>query len=337
MDYPIMSHLDAFVKINNILPADRFISKEEIELLSENDIAVLRTYFFYTMPTPTINDDYLCLRRLIELTAKVLYTIKDGAIVIAPGDSPFKPLNLIEMFYRVDENTYEYIDRTDKYGNEFDVRKYIKFITFPISGLNSETDPFLLDNYLNDILIANGVNIHEIYQLTYLDHIHAGNARRALENSLKRITRNQKFILNIIDLSDLMINILPSGSRNYCYSNYTDVMAETEIIGARCIPKYKLGKSMVYPNLLRCNMINLLAIDKINSDLELSTIDADNLWDQIEGKLIKISYYDNNLLNFTQKSNKFRFSPNGYLYDGIGYIQINSITNIEIIQDLSDD
>ncbi len=332
MDYPIMLYQDVFIRIHDILPSDRFISKEELDLMSEDNITILRIYFFYTVPFSLTNYDYECLRHLLELVSKVLYTIEDGEIVIAPGDSPSKIINLINMLYQVDTDIYEYVDRTNE--TESNVRKYIKFVSFPLSKLTSATDPVLLDNYLNEVLITNGININEISRLSYIDHIHMGASRKELEKSFQRMTSNMNFILTTINLESLMTNILPYGRQNGCYSTYMDAIAETEVIGARCVAKYKLGSSMVHPNLLRCNMINsmlyLLAIGRINTDLKLPTINPDDLWNKIEGKIVKISYYDNYSLKFEQKTDKFRYSPEGYLFNNSMYIQINSITNVEI-------
>jgi len=148
--FPFSNYIPNIERIHNIIPSDRNITKEEILSLTNEDIISLQIYFFYTTPSLLNTNDYKCLGYILKLCRKVLQSLEDNSVVIAPGDSPSKIIQIINMLYRVGKDTYMYK------GEE----KHIRFITFPISGLSTKVDISALDEYFTQILLQNNVNLY---------------------------------------------------------------------------------------------------------------------------------------------------------------------------------
>lgn len=259
MEFPLKYHLDSIQRIGEIIPKDRFITKDEILNMSDNDINHLKIYFGYTYSL-----DYQCLSSILQIAEKAFMAMQNSDVILAPGDSPSKIIYIIYALWGLGNNNF-------LRGNEI---INLRFLQFPLSGLGDkyrDVDLSLLDSYLKQILNKN--NISSSDNIVFLDYIAGGGTYAKILASLKRITNNNNFNLKRIDLWD----IIHKSPIKRCILEDEFTIAHSEHTNSRCIPQYKLGITelpVVINNILRCNvvlaMLVLLAFNKLGSMPKIS-------------------------------------------------------------------
>jgi len=288
MNESIINYLPLIEEIASKIPTDHFITRTEIDQLDPN---ALKTLFHYTFPEKFSKGNYQQLNYLVELARRTLIKLPNDSLVIAPGDSPSKVVHLINLLWKIDEDTYRIKYRPLDYGYLADdgyydddgepikqfgyveVTKRIKFIVFPLSALQ---DPSLstlqaLPNYLRGVLDSNGVNYQGQVTFIDLDHIEGGTTHRRLQSALKQLNPDiQLNKLNLADIWSLIYSLNRSSEDNYVYS----LIMGAEDYGARCIPSYPdLSQPIPQLNIRKCNlvvtMIYLKALDLLGKTPEL--------------------------------------------------------------------
>lgn len=288
MNGSIIDYIPLFEEIAVKIPTDHFITRAEIDELDPN---ALKTLFYYTFPEKFSKDDYQQLNYLAELSRRILVKLPNDAIVIAAGDSPSKIVNIINLLWKIDDHTYRIKYRPLDYGHLEDdgyyddsgelivqfgyveVTKRIKFIMFPLSGLQ---DPNLftsqaLPKYLRGILDSNGVNYQGQVTFIDLDHIEGGTTHRRLQSAFKQLNPDiQLNKLNIAEIWSLFYSLKRGGEGDNVYF----LVMSAEDYGARCIPSYPdLSQPIPQLNVRKCNlvvtMIYLKALNLLGKTPEL--------------------------------------------------------------------
>jgi len=138
-------------------------------------------------------ENYTGLYIILDLCKYIIEKLNDNSIVIAPGDSPFKIIQLINMLYQTEPETYVYQIKKKI------IYKHIKFVMFPISGLSDiRTVPKnILDDYMNQVWREN--NITSFDNLIYLDYSAGGGSYFSIYESLVRLTGNKDLKLEKIN------------------------------------------------------------------------------------------------------------------------------------------
>lgn len=299
----ISEYLDNIVELNDIIPDDRSISKEDIFKMKERDIYNLQSYFFYTFNEYLSYNNYECLKPILSMTIRLMRLLKNNDVVICPGDSPYKLIRLINLLYLSHDNIYKYINTRTKRINYLNdellgeeeglIEKKITFLVFPLSGLrNGYYDKAMLDNYL--INISNFNEIDKNSRLVYLDYFDLGTSYFVLKSSLTRITNNDYLQLTKIDLYiDCWLQVRHSKK---CYDAFFDLIAESENTNSRCVPRFYVNKTTPpVNNIFRCNVVitilYLLAKDHLINNLSFSSMNGEILefFDDNSGI---IKYYD---------------------------------------------
>ena len=281
MYYPISEHLDDIYKVHKVIPSDRAITRTDIVGLTQNQIESLQMYAFYTIDYSISENEHFCLKAILTLCDRVFYAIEDGSVVLAPGDSPSKIIQLINLMYHQGGDVYL----------KDSVEKSITFVNFPISRLTRPSfDLGLLDKYLSKVL--QNVTIDD--KLVYLDYFSTGGTYNTLLNSLRTIMGDINLEVPSININELWKQV---GNKE-CYDTFMRLIAETERVEDRCIPKYTLGTTMRNINMMRCNiiiaMLYLLYLGRLSHDVFLQNVTNDNLYPK--GDLVKMTYYDISLL-----------------------------------------
>lgn len=295
LKFPLSQHLHVLDAIKKFIPMDRLITAQEILSFSTDQIQTLQTYTFYTFPYQVSSDEYRCLEIVAKVGYDVLQILQNGDVVIAPGDSPAKIINLINLLYRIGPNVYQ----DPNTGEE----KTIYFLSFPLSALGRArklglAEEKLHQQYIQQILTNNEIALDSNF--VYFDNISSGATLSKLNTIFEKII-GKPIQLQVLDLGQVWPSTL-------C-QDVLDIMDGAEHTGSRCIPKYRISSMLpIMPkiNLLRCNvfttMVFLHAKEQLFVDLpeDLEIISA---WEQFEhledNAVVKISYYNLNTLAVT--------------------------------------
>ena len=211
-------------------------------------------------------------------------------IILSPGDSGFKIVQLVELMYKTGDETYEY-----NIGNKT-IKKHLQIVSFPISSIThtSNLDPTGLDNYIRQVIHTN--NITSFDNLLILDHVESGSSYKTLVKSFRRISGNIKLKIPYINTDDIWVK---TGTDNS--AAYSALISDSENVSNRCAPEFNIGKDLIHLNMIRCNvtlsMSYLLALGRLDFNLEfpsLSNYQIDFLTNVISDT-VKITYYDSEL------------------------------------------
>lgn len=247
------------------VPEDRFITKDELFSLTDNEIYQLQTYCYLTFPPDVSSHKYENLRTLTNMVNYILNLISSDSILLCPGDSPSKIILLLQLLYD------DYLEKNN-----------IKIITFPLSGhSNYNNTKRYISKILNDNNITTGDN------LIIIDHFNTGSSYNIIMNIL---LKQFNIIVPLINLSDIWKK--SNGFKIYtpieikfmseygadvdeeihpADNIYNELIINSEDTHSRCIPKYKLYQKMTNINVKRCNAIvtlmALLILNKLNVDI----------------------------------------------------------------------
>lgn len=280
----ISAYLPLLEDVVNKIPTDHPITKTEINQL---DVDALKTLFYYTFPEKFSQDDYAKLEYLVELAKRVLIKLPNNAQVIASGDSPSKIVHLINLLWRTDEETYRIRYQPRNYGEYYDeeinaigqyeyreVTKRIKFMTFPLSGLQDPNSLAVkaLPTYLKGVLDSKGVHYQGAQTFIDLDHMEGGTTHRRLESALKEL--NPEIQLEKLNLGDLWSSVYYQYTKDIKDRDAYLLIMSAENTGSRCVPSYSdLTKPVPQLNIRRCNLVvtmcYLKAVNLLGSSPEL--------------------------------------------------------------------
>ena len=190
-------------------PVSRELTRDELQSLRPDQIETLKDYFRSTFPEEFSKDNYLCLETVRRLTIRIVSQLQPGDVVLAPGDSPYKLVRVMNLVYDLPS---------------------IRFVTFPLSGLGHFYRENEVEQYLRTILIQNGIGTPN--QLKILDFSWSGASFELMTNLLRKI-------FNQPGLQVPLINIrLPH--TDYCLALLDDLFAVAENLQSRCTPEYYL-------------------------------------------------------------------------------------------------
>lgn len=272
---------------------------------------------------------------VLDFVSLILHKLPNNSIVVAPGDSPTKIINIINMLYRDNDGLYTY-----KKSNGSVITKKLTIISFPISKLSvGAIDQTALDSYFLKVLNVNKIDINTLQtelflydhdfetryddldkydkgkifeylgndrqvKFVYLDHTEGGGSYRALKGVIRRFFDRELFDFDMYSIWHDMIYPPTFSLRRLpgCFLTYSSVIADAERLGARCIPRYELGNEIKPINLMRCNVIMavmyLLALDMLDLSIQHEYINIDEMMGIIESfnSPYTVTYYDNTIL-----------------------------------------
>jgi len=244
-------------ELYNIIPNSRRITKDDIRKIT--DIKLIEDYIIYTYPNVIYN--YNNIMKFLKLCENIYNDIPNNTTVIAPGDSPSRVINTIQLLYHKHDNLY--------IGD-----KYLHIINFPLSRSFRPYSPKLIDEYLSSLLIPSE-------NIIYLDYINIGQTHELIQDSLRRLYNNSKLSLPKINIGDYL--------KQDSFFNYMISCAES--IHSRCLPIYKLECHKISINQFRSNVlllyIYLSAIGLINFNRSITTI-----FDKLTIGIMDLTYYD---------------------------------------------
>lgn len=213
----------------------------------------------------------------IEQIIELVIVVEDGAVVLCPGDSPSKFIQVMKILYGGASRhggTYTVPDVTT------DVTKKINIIEFPLSNAG-DSDPKKLDRYIRRVLQRHNVDLNSPFYL--FDFIRSGTTYEALEASLRRISGDKEFELEAIAINlaklkaetdpklyDIYQHMVVNGAtkeyrekheatfrRELVPCTELEVMLDlAEETGSRCVPRYYVNESKTdsITDLYYCNL-----------------------------------------------------------------------------------
>ena len=254
------------------VPRDRLVNREDISFLTVEQIESIRAYF-------QIEFGYYegCLSSVLDQILELFLTVDDGSVVLSPGDSPKKLIQVMKILYGTG-NQY-----TMRVQNQV-ITKTIYIVEFPLSNARS-LSPILIDTYLKNVL-----GQYPFHSKFYLfDIIRGGGTYSAIENSLRRITGDQTLRLPAVAInfakhkskhSPLLNRVYDfflgsgleegdtGGTDDYdiIYTAHLEPCVDLEVMldvaedsNSRCVPSYNLESNVLTPlpngSLFRCNII----------------------------------------------------------------------------------
>lgn len=261
MDFPLSGYLDDMTKALQIIPSSRHLTKEEITFFNQEAIRVLQTFFWFTFPERFNRENYQCLRLILNLVRNVERVLPSDSLIIAPGDSPYKVVQLIKWLYP---------------------EKNFRFVEFPLSYLRRSYSKEALDDYLEKVFSE-----IELKNLVYLDHVERGYTYMAILESLRRISRNPNLGMIQVNLDNYQKD------QHYCQS-YKEMIIDAEDLEVRCVPSYNVSTGVIKTNnIVRCNLLTsilyLLATNKIRRNLNLPSVG--NL-DNLNQEYLDLTYFE---------------------------------------------
>lgn len=197
-----------------IPPLTRELTRRELFSLTKEEIQQLKNYVVETFPQELSKNNFACLSEINQPIQALLSSFEMGDIILAPGDSPYKLVKIIE-------NVYDLVD--------------VRFITFPISGLAmyGGLDTSLddkIDQYLVSVLNQHGIT--SPINLKIMDYKSSGKSIRTVQRSLRRIFDDAGLKVPIIDTHIL--------HDTFCLAIIDDLFSRSEATNSRCMARYNL-------------------------------------------------------------------------------------------------
>ncbi|GAG54573.1 unnamed protein product [marine sediment metagenome] len=287
------------------IPESRLIESSDIDKLSKENIHILMTY--YEQKYGKI--EYVEIFN--DLIKDVFNCLNDGDVLLAPGDSPSKIIQVMKINYEVEPG--EFIING--------VRKNIKIVSFSLSTAQT-TKPSEIDKYLFGILESNNINPND--NLIMIDHTEYGKTYKCIRSSIARykgintlieihdkhgpdcILLDDVLPFIVISTTDYIIKLilkkmdLPSNFRCYYYDDFFEdeyyhsmsknerslinnhikkyehifhFICEAELTNSRCVPYNHLGfESIDITSYFNCNVI-IFAMAIVNEKYNYLTSD----------------------------------------------------------------
>lgn len=255
--FPLYSYQEELTFFLQTFPSKSLITKAEVLTLS--NIRQLQLYVYYTFPQEISQNNYQCLRLLLEGAISLYHDIPSHFYLLAPGDSPFKLVHLIKWIYP---------------------EVNLTFISFPLSGLGEGYQLDQLDAYLRPFL----TNV-PLDKLILLDHISQKITYYSIRDSIRRISNNPNYKLKKYNIEEYW--------GNNCDHTYSNLISDAEDSNVRCLPSYRLDTGLENNNnTLRCNAIlaltYLLHLNQVKITPELPLP-----WpNRFNGKFLDLTYFD---------------------------------------------
>lgn len=206
------------VSTTTVPPLNRELTRDELFALERKDIEVIKQYIIDTFPKELSDNNFSCLEE-IRSSIKIFFSmLQMGDIILAPGDSPYKLIKIIN-------NVYDVIG--------------VKFIIFPLSGIMNIPEN-QLDTYLKDILAQNDVT--SLNNVKIMDYSDSGASIIRLNDSLLRIFG--------YDEEEYEIPVINTHITRdtYCLALIDDLFALSERSESRCMPTYSVSGRIFPPN-----------------------------------------------------------------------------------------
>lgn len=295
MEFPLNDYLPELQLVGATIPRDHIIEKQEILNLSLDVIEAVKIVVHYTFPPETSANNYECMNITTKpCINKIISKFKDGTIVLAPGDSPSKLLQIVKyVFYNAESGLCEYEIIDPGTGEISLVQKRLKFIEFPLSSA-SKWPEVAIEQYLRQVLSGTSIDPTKII---YVDYILGGGTHELLQQALRNIYQMPKFMLPSFNIEPECFDTSSPGCRNMDMY-FMHIFSDTEETGCRCQPSFPFRPSNLYPgpsnynlysgpnnlyqapgmiNMQRCNLILILmylrALDAIGSSPQLDLIE----------------------------------------------------------------
>jgi hypothetical protein len=252
--------LENYTRMFNDVPVNRFIRLHEIKIMSEQNIEkykfVLENELYISIFNEHNDDDYITFFNIFDkysfmgrLLDKAISNPTKQIIILAPGDSPSKPIMVLDYLFSKILNKYK-----------------IKIIQFPLSSggnTNAET------KYLHKIMENNDIDVKDAkYIFGFVDAISMGTTSEKIEKYLDIELSGDIIYGNIIEWGNSVFDVAESVP-----SFYNRNTRRLTKLGARCVPHYKVGynnlnNKLQKHNYLFCNLIILLLYHHIFSKLK---------------------------------------------------------------------
>jgi hypothetical protein len=334
MEFPLSRYQSSIESTLAIIPRDHLISRSEILSLDPEIIKAVQIIVHYTFDLMLSVNNYACLNEtILSCVGKIINDLKEGSIIIAPGDSPSKLVHLLNLlYYHEDSNKWEYQTIDPQTGSPITVQKSLQFVMFPLSAAKSWPTP-ALTQYVQDVLQDMPISPDK---MVYLDYVESGTTLNALNRVFRILFNLPDYELPEINLElacfDFKTQRCPDPN-----GLLMNIFAEAEGDQCRCLPSfnYNVGTDKLYQdptpiNVQRCNMTLILmylkAISKLNSPPILPQFNISNYLFE-DRRYYSIQFYDSKNSTITNEYGVvfyFTGRPNFYIVkdDAISFPQI---------------
>ena len=262
--------------MSSFIPRDRYINRDDLLRITPQQLQRARDYFVQEFGYYTH-----CFRTVISQLEELFLTVEDGGVVLAPGDSPSKLIQVMKIVYgKGDQYTMPIGDQL--------LTKNIRIVEFPLSRARN-LRVRQIDPYLRSVLAQQNVPLASNFYM--FDISRGGETHQTIERSLGRLKniRDYRLPLIAIDLarqkakeSPLLSQVYhlaqrdPSsvemGEFQHIYRSELEPCIDFEILldtseetNSRCVPYYQVDLPINEPvsesSLMRCNLIILVLAD----------------------------------------------------------------------------
>lgn len=273
MNFPLLQRIPSVVTLD--IPRDRYVLS--LDGLTREDINDLQWAFFSMIGSDSSRDKYITLDYIRDRVKSVYERLSDYDIIVAPGDSPAKHVNVFRLC-------------------GYDVSK---FVQFPVSGLGEIggiTDEMqdTLDEYI--ALVMAGRELPEGGAIALFDYVSSGASTQYMLKSLSKL-----YPKDSIDIIKIQEDRRDANMK--VYDTFYRLMVEGEPHNSRTVRRYPITDfegvlpSLEAPNLWKSNLICMIVAlhcnwkllemhnrREVGIDIDLPKLEIDGMY--------KCSYYD---------------------------------------------